>query len=236
MAARYKAMDARPEARRIRLKTGNTSICCRIKRIGGGSVFKFGQNNFMNGCSPCGCQVPEVVNVPGLQGDTGVGTNGISAVTLTTSIITLPSGAGAAGTVNVASSLGFAIGQLVFISLDSTHNGTFKITSIPSASSLAISWLQYPNDKSAGGTTIGVGASVVPAGVTYNFKGTVQVNGTTPVTITNSNIQTTSIIVFSLNTVGGTVGAIPVVKTITAGSCTVVATASDTSTYNFIII
>jgi len=45
------------------------------------------------------------------------------------------------------------------------------------------------------------------------------------------------IVLISLNTVGGTVGAIPKVTTITAGtSFTVAGTASDTSTYNWAII
>ena len=68
------------------------------------------------------------------------------------------------------------------------------------------------------------------------IKGTVVINGTTPVAIADQIIDTKSIIVFSLNTVGGTVGAIPKVVTITAGSCTVAGTASDTSTYNFVIL
>jgi len=68
------------------------------------------------------------------------------------------------------------------------------------------------------------------------IKGTVTANGTSAVTITDSGIDVNSILVFGLNTVGGTVGAIPNVKTITAGSCTIKATASDTSVYNFVIL
>jgi hypothetical protein len=67
--------------------------------------------------------------------------------------------------------------------------------------------------------------------------GTLTANGATPVTVTDANIKTTSIVMFGLNTVGGTVGAIPTVKTITAGtSFTVAGTASDTSIYNYAII
>lgn len=67
--------------------------------------------------------------------------------------------------------------------------------------------------------------------------GTVVINGVTPVTVTNANITKSSIVLFGLNTVGGTVGAIPTVKTITEGtSFTVAGTASDTSTYNYVII
>ena len=64
----------------------------------------------------------------------------------------------------------------------------------------------------------------------------VTVNGTTPVAITNAGISKNSVLIFSLNTVGGTVGAIPKVVTITDGSCTVAATASDTSVYNVVIL
>lgn len=68
-------------------------------------------------------------------------------------------------------------------------------------------------------------------------SGTFVANGTTPVTVTDAAITTTAVVVISLNTVGGTVGAVPHVETITAGtSFTVVATASDTSTYNYRII
>jgi hypothetical protein len=67
--------------------------------------------------------------------------------------------------------------------------------------------------------------------------GTFVCNGTTPVTISNTSIAITDTIVISLNTVGGTVGAIPHVATITASTgFTTVGTASDTSTYNYAII
>jgi hypothetical protein len=68
-------------------------------------------------------------------------------------------------------------------------------------------------------------------------SGTFVANGTSAVTVTNAAITTTAVVIISLNTVGGTVGALPVVTTITAGtSFTVAATASDTSTYNYRII
>lgn len=67
--------------------------------------------------------------------------------------------------------------------------------------------------------------------------GTVIVNGTTPVTVATTGFVAGSTVVFSLKTIGGTVGAIPRIGTPTAGtSFTVVATASDTSTYNWVII
>ena len=68
-------------------------------------------------------------------------------------------------------------------------------------------------------------------------RGTVTLNGTSPQTVANTLIQAESIVVFTLKTVGGTVGAQPVVATITPGTgFTVKGTALDTSTYNYLII
>ena len=67
--------------------------------------------------------------------------------------------------------------------------------------------------------------------------GTFDANGTSSVTVDDVNMKTTSLVIISLNTVGGTVGAIPHVETITAGTgFTIIGTASDTSTYNYAII
>lgn len=69
------------------------------------------------------------------------------------------------------------------------------------------------------------------------ISGTFVCNGATPVTVADANVTATSQIFISLNTVGGTVGATPAVKTKTAGTgFTVAGTASDTSTYNYLII
>jgi hypothetical protein len=66
---------------------------------------------------------------------------------------------------------------------------------------------------------------------------TVTLNGATEVAVANVNVTANSIIVFTLKTVGGTVGAAPSVKTITPGTgFTVAGTALDTSIYNFAII
>lgn len=67
--------------------------------------------------------------------------------------------------------------------------------------------------------------------------GTFVANGVTPVTVNNTSIAITDTIIISLNTVGGTVGALPAIQTITAATgFTVAATALDTSTYNYSII
>lgn len=65
--------------------------------------------------------------------------------------------------------------------------------------------------------------------------GTFVLNGVTPVTVADANVSSVaSVITISLNTVGGTVGAIPAIQTITSGTgFTVAGTALDTSIYNY---
>jgi len=68
-------------------------------------------------------------------------------------------------------------------------------------------------------------------------SGTFTCNGATPVTVTDKGVQANSLILYGLKTVGGTVGAIPSTKTITAGTgFTVGGTASDTSVYHYVIV
>ncbi len=79
-------------------------------------------------------------------------------------------------------------------------------------------------------TTQVTGLTVTSLGV----HGTVVANGASQVSVTLSGITATSLVLLTLKTVGGTVGAVPAVKTITPGAgFTVVATAGDTSTYNY---
>lgn len=68
----------------------------------------------------------------------------------------------------------------------------------------------------------------------FEYAGTVTINGTTPVTVTEPNLTANSTVVFTLKTVGGTVGAYPAIQTVTPGTgFTVIGTASDTSVYNY---
>ena len=79
------------------------------------------------------------------------------------------------------------------------------------------------------------GFNVFPDG--SGVSGTFTCNGTTAVAVTNTKITADSNVIITLKTVGGTVGANPSIKTITAGSgFTVSGTASDTSVYNYKII
>lgn len=86
-----------------------------------------------------------------------------------------------------------------------------------------------------GATTYTVVGFLITAPSSVN--GTFTANGATPVTVADTNVTANSSIVVTLKTVGGTVGAIPAVKTITAGTgFTIAGTASDTSVYNYLII
>lgn len=84
---------------------------------------------------------------------------------------------------------------------------------------------------------VGIDTGYAPDSVVAMRNGTVTLNDATPVTVANTNVTANSIIVFTLKTVGGTVGAYPTVDTITPGTgFTVSGGASDTSTYNYLII
>jgi len=67
--------------------------------------------------------------------------------------------------------------------------------------------------------------------------GTVTLNGATPVSVATTALKDTSVVLFGLKTVGGTVGAYPSVKTVTPNTgFDVAGTAGDTSVYNWIIV
>ena len=83
------------------------------------------------------------------------------------------------------------------------------------------------------------GAALTGATITLasSQTGTFTANGATAVTVANAAITANSQVLITLKTVGGTVGAIPHLATITPGTgFTVVGTASDTSVYNYAII
>jgi hypothetical protein len=67
--------------------------------------------------------------------------------------------------------------------------------------------------------------------------GTFTANGASAVTVADAAVTANSIIIPTLTTVGGTVGALPAIKTITPGTgFTIAATASDTSVYAYLRI
>lgn len=68
-------------------------------------------------------------------------------------------------------------------------------------------------------------------------SGTFTADGTTVVNVADVNVTANSMIVVTLQTPGGTVGAIPAVQTKTAGTgFSVAGTAADTSVYNYLLI
>lgn len=65
--------------------------------------------------------------------------------------------------------------------------------------------------------------------------GTITLNGATPITIVDPGVTANSIIIFTLKTVGGTVGGGADIETITPGTgWTVQGTALDQSVYNWV--
>ncbi len=94
----------------------------------------------------------------------------------------------------------------------------------------ANSWVNYLVTYTAANTVtmVGVGQGFFPA------KGTFTADETTPVTVSDAAVTVDSIITPTLKTIGGTVGALPAIKTITPGTgFTIAATALDTSIYNY---
>lgn len=99
------------------------------------------------------------------------------------------------------------------------------ITAVP-----ANSWAQYLITYTAAGTITMVG---VEQGY-FPSVGTFTANGASAVTVANAAFTAGSSVIITLKTVGGTVGAIPHLATVTPGTgFTVVGTASDTSVYNY---
>lgn len=89
----------------------------------------------------------------------------------------------------------------------------------------------------ATGNTGATGTTGATGSALASHAGTFTANGATPVTVTNANVTANSVIIITLKTVGGTVGAVPAIQTITPTTgYTVAATALDTSVYNYNIL
>lgn len=84
-------------------------------------------------------------------------------------------------------------------------------------------------------TLFATGAATLSAGLSPS--GTFTLNGATAVTVANAAVTANSLIIITLKTVHGSVGAEPHVSTITPGTgFTVVGTAADLSVYNYGVI
>jgi hypothetical protein len=67
-------------------------------------------------------------------------------------------------------------------------------------------------------------------------RGTVTLNGTATITVAAPQVTANSDINITFKTIGGTVGAVPAITTITPGvGFTLVGTVGDTSVYNYSI-
>lgn len=189
------------------------------------------------------------------------GAQGLSNWTTTLGVITLPLANAQTGNISVVSSASFVVGEFV-VAGDGTNIGTFKVFA-KSVGNVNLTWINAAGDSTTG-STIGVGAVLTPAGIpvlaspiainqggtgqitalaalaaliTSAKTGTFTANGASSVSVTNNNVTANSVIICCLKTVGGTVGAIPSVKTITPGTgFTISGTASDTSIYNYIVL
>lgn len=104
----------------------------------------------------------------------------------------------------------------------------------------AVAWAQGVRRLDTFGTGTQVTGIGAPCTVSCFFmlsSGTVTLTEATPVVVAAATVTANSTIVFTLKTVGGTVGAYPAVQTITPGTgFTVAGSASDTSVYNFTVI
>lgn len=66
---------------------------------------------------------------------------------------------------------------------------------------------------------------------------TVTLTEDTAVTVAAPQVTSASVVIFTLKTVGGTVGAYPAIQTITPGTgFTVAGSAGDTSVYNVVVL
>ena len=122
--------------------------------------------------------------------------------------------------------------------------GGNKATYTPSGVALEVTDGSSPqtsvSEISFTGATVssgGAGVADVSINSPVHNSGTFVANGATPVTVAATSVTANSLIIFTLKTPGGTVGAYPAIQTITPGTgFTVAATALDTSTYNYGII
>lgn len=121
------------------------------------------------------------------------------------------------------------------------QNLTNAVATITGGSGVTVSVITIipPNSFASYLVTYTATSTITAAGVYqgyYPHSGTFTVAGTGTVTIADTNITTASSIDITLKNVGGTVGAVPSIKTITTGvGFTVQATTADVSLYNYTI-
>lgn len=207
------------------------------------------------------CPTLEVVQIPGAPGTDGMnGTAGLDCIDFLQSSLVVPATSASVSAI-ITNNARFTVGQNIFLE----GAGTFNLTSIAGTTVLNLEYLPYASNT-ATGTTIAEGAQLGPGGYEATIPnplpvldggtggttaatartnlglfpehyGTFILNGATPVSVADTNVTASSVIVITLKTVGGTVGVQPHVATITAATgFTVVGTGSDTSTMSYLII
>ncbi len=179
---------------------------------------------------------PKVATQDGITATAGGGKTNAFQLTTRINRVTVAATAGDSIKLNANS-----LGKIVIVTNDTANpiqvfgNGTDTINDVATATGIsqgALTTTVYFSPLAGKWYTNGsVGAN---SGAT---KGTIVATAATPVTVANTAVTANSIITFTLKTVGGTVGAYPTIPTITPGTgFTFVATASDTSTYNYSIV
>jgi len=207
------------------------------------------------------CPTIEVVQIPGSPGTDGTaGTPGLDCVDFLQSSLVVPA-TNASVSAIITNNARFTVGQNIYLA----GAGTFQLTSIAGTTVLNLLYLAY-DSNTATGNTIAAGAQLGPGGYQQTLPnplpvsvggtgastaataqtnlgllpehyGTFILNGATPVSVADTNVTASSVIVITLKTVGGTVGVQPHIPTITPSTgFTVVGTAGDSSTMSYLII
>ena len=115
----------------------------------------------------CACPSPELIQVPGAQGEAGAagadGTNGVNSFTTTTANFTIPT-TGSTVAISVATVAWMIVGQNIFIS-DGTHLVNMQVTALQASPPVVTAKaLGYNGDTAATGV-VSSGAGVSPGGV-----------------------------------------------------------------------
>lgn len=186
-------------------------------------------------CAPCST-VAAPVQVPGV--------NGANAQSLVQADFTVPA-VNSSVTVTVDNTGWMVIGQSVVVgqtigvAIANPGPASFRVASIPSATTVSLTYLGLPGDVSAA-STISKGAAISPgnSGVLFQAGTTANMVGGT-VAVTGVRLTTSSRILMSVNTVGGTPGNLKTTARTpgAAGSFNIVSSSgSETSTVDYLIV